>query len=70
MQTQQDDHKDSAHCIWYGECYTNEDEKTFNCPYNGPGNIVQDDWSRRVLFDLCPEVYKNGKVIARCATAL
>lgn len=64
-QTQPANRTDDAHCIWYGECYTNEYEKTFNCPYDGPGHKVEDDWSRRVLLDLCPNIYENGKFEAR-----
>lgn len=61
IQTQQIVRDDSPHCIWYGACYTDEDGITFNCPYNGAGHLVEDEWSRRVLFDRCPNVYKNGE---------
>lgn len=55
---------DNGQCIWYGECYKNEDDQIFNCDYNGPGKPIPDKKSQEIMFERCPDVYKNGKPTA------
>lgn len=52
---------DSDHCIWYKQCYTNDDGKTFNCAYDGPGEPLVDEDAQRILLNRCPDIFTNCK---------
>lgn len=50
------------HCIWNRTCYENDDGKKFNCPYDGPGNPIDDEISIQTMLHRCPDIYKNRKL--------
>ncbi|XP_055296529.1 NPC intracellular cholesterol transporter 1 homolog 1b [Sitodiplosis mosellana] len=56
------------HCIWYKTCYENEKGFKNNCPYNGPGFALgpDDKIAREIMFNRCPEVYKDPSDLLCC----
>lgn len=52
---------EEPHCIWYGECNIDDRGRVQNCPYDGPGKILDDQTSQDLMLKLCPDIYKNSK---------
>ncbi|KAG7205223.1 hypothetical protein KM043_018307 [Ampulex compressa] len=57
---------DEGHCIWYGECYTDEMLHKKNCPYTGPPKPL-DFKGQELLAKNCPHlVQDSGNGIITC----
>lgn len=50
------------HCIWYGVCYEDDDDRSFNCPSNETGKILPDKKAQDLLLKLCPDIYGSSKL--------
>lgn len=53
---------DDLHCVWRNVCYTDPDTGySFNCPYEGPGEPINDEEAQRILLNRCPDIFTNCK---------
>lgn len=47
------------HCVWYGQCGTDELARVRNCWSNDTARVVNDDRARRSLKDKCPHLFET-----------
>ncbi|XP_020285884.1 Niemann-Pick C1 protein isoform X4 [Pseudomyrmex gracilis] len=61
--------EESAHCVWYGQCFTDTFMHTKYCPYDGPAKPL-DSEGQKLLATHCPHLLvDNGKGINTCCDA-
>lgn len=48
--------QEEPHCIWNRICY-----KTYNCPYNGPGQPLNNQTAEAILKLRCPDIYNDSE---------
>lgn len=51
-----------GNCIWYKVCYTDDDDKSLNCAYDGQGFQITDAEAQKTMRRLCPELFTNRKL--------
>ncbi|XP_076243132.1 Niemann-Pick type C-1a isoform X2 [Calliopsis andreniformis] len=57
---------EEGHCIWYGECFTDDFLHKKNCPYTGPPKLL-DFAGQELLAKNCPHLVKDtGNGIKTC----
>jgi hypothetical protein len=49
-----------GHCIWYGQCYTDEKGKIKNCFNETDPPVMDDPLGLEVLQRRCPYIYNGG----------
>lgn len=55
--------QNEGHCVWYGECSFNlNNYLPTNCPYTGPGIVLEDQNAQDLLLNYCPDIYKDRKL--------
>lgn len=55
-----------GHCIWYGQCYTDEMGRLKNCPYTGPAKPLEKTY-QDILLKNCPHFADaDGKILNTC----
>lgn len=52
--------QNQTHCVWRGVCQK-EELRIYNCPYDGPGEPVNDGAAEEILFRRCPHLYKDSE---------
>lgn len=48
--------QEQPHCIWNKICY-----KTYNCPYDGPGEPLNDQIAIEILRQRCSDIYNDSE---------
>lgn len=54
--------QDTDHCVWYGECGLNlQNFLPYNCPYTGPGLLLENEVAENLLLEYCPDIFEDRK---------